>query len=140
MKDLKQIDEKLNAIEAIIKGIKADVAKLKELEPEKLISEAKRRGFAPGRKFKSYVGDIRTASGDFKYVPGWLSDEDCLSIGTDVIWRTKKGWATVLPSKKKLPKTKEEFNTFCDELLSANGQGLFIDVADYLKSKYDFND
>jgi len=80
-----------------------------------LIKVAKEKGFKEGVKYSTICfyehGSIHKGRGKYEY----HESDDYMDMGTDTFRATiyKQGkWAEIIPEKKKLPKTKAEFNTF----------------------------
>jgi len=99
-----------------------------------LIAEAERKGFKEGICFRPLSSYKRIAKGYFNYIPAYMIGEDCLCIGDDVIWRSSKGWATVLPPKKQLPKSKGEFAEF---LMTYGAKPSYFGIGDFLSDYED---
>ena len=86
---------------------------------EHLIKVAKEKGFKTGVK-RHYPKLKNVRVGEIKEPLGYNFDSDSLTCDNGyIIWDGRDGWAEILPDKKKLPKTKEEFEAFLDEWINS---------------------
>jgi len=87
----------------------------KEIESY-LIGKAKERGYVRGRKVSQVPGFVSGICGDEDKL-FYYSDEDVLRYygGSSLIIYCKGTWASIVPDKKPLPKTKKELLKFMDD-------------------------
>jgi hypothetical protein len=103
-----------------------------------LISIAKSKGFKGGLK----LHPVNTYCADYIYIENvdkwkYYSGIDKLRLNDTSIYE-KGRWAEIIPDKKKLPKTKEEFYKFCEDLFqNENRRGKFDEIINFLNEYED---